>query len=58
MSNAAWDASVRTSWCREGGAAVGFQAKGSEAWGLAEPTWRGLGHLQVSLAFFTSCQGL
>lgn len=29
MNNTAWDAYVITSWCREGGAAVGFQANGS-----------------------------
>ena len=36
----------------------GVSGKGQcEAWGLAEPTWRGLGHLQVSLAFFYISSG-
>lgn len=59
MNNTAWDAYVITSRCREGGAAVRFHTCKwqCEAWGLAEPTWRGLSHLQVSLAFFYSSSG-
>lgn len=56
MGNAAWDASVRTFWCRKDGAAMGFQANGSvKLGGWQSQTGEAyLGHPQVSSATFTA----